>query len=1156
MPARKKTSKALKDSKNRYRAYFNLPTAGIAITSPDKGWVDVNSALCEMLGYTQEELSCRTWSELTYPEDLEADVLRFERVLTGEIDSYSLEKRFIRKDQTIIWVDLSVHCVRSETGAVSYFIALLKDITGRKTAEQALRENEAQLRGIIDNLQDAYFRADLSGHLTVVSPSAVQMFRYESVEEMIGLAAKTLYARQEDRKSLLEEVRRCKRVNDWVSVAKRKDGSKFWVSMSVQIYCDSSGKVSGSEGIVRDITERKVAEETLRLNEERLSLAQTVAHVGTFNWDLITGVNTWTSELEAMYGLQPGSFAQTQPAWENLVHPEDREQAVKRVNSAFETGHPTEGEWRVIWPDQSIHWIAGRWQVLKDESGKPIRMVGVNIDMTERKRIDEETARLASFPILNPNPIIEADLEGNVLYANPCAQRLFPKLQVLGQKHPYLMGWTNLQNINAKDGRAVARDVMVTDRWYNQTIHFLRDSQRIRIYGLDITERKIAEHALRESEERFRNMADSSPVMIWVTEPEGECSFLSKSWEEFTGQTLSEGLGFGWVQAVHPEDRPNVELAFRRGNDAHGHYQIEYRLKRKNGLYGWVIDTAAPRFDAQKTFLGYVGSVVNITERKQKEEELFNSRQYLQTLMNAIPVGIAISADTTCNKITGNPAMLAQFEVAPGANISASATDPAEAGSSIRYFKNGRELTGGELPMQRAIAENRDIPRMELDIELPSGRRISTIASGVPIRDQGGNIIGAVAVSMDITERKQAEDIIRRANEELEARVQERTSELAVRANQLRALAGELTISEQRERKRLANLLHDHLQQLLVGAKYRLTVLSNRVADDGTKLAAKEIEALIDEAIRSSRSLTAELSPPILHDAGLTAGLEWLGRRVADTHGLFVYLKAEQIGPLPEDLTIVLFEAVRELLFNVTKHADTNSAAVILRQIDNFLEIAITDQGVGFDPNDIPPAGGTGSGFGLFSLRERLELFGGKLMIDSAPGRGSRFMIAVPITKVESKPSGLAELPGEIPPKLMPIRQSEKKIRVLLADDHGVVRQGIANLLSDEEDLEVVGAAIDGQDAVNLAAKLVPDVILMDMNMPRLNGVEATRIIHRDYSNICIIGLSMFEEAEKAQAMRDAGAVNYLTKSGPAEELISAIRAVVGRSQKAFAAKS
>jgi PAS domain S-box-containing protein len=137
---------------------------------------------------------------------------------------------------------------------------------------------------------------------------------------------------------------------------------------------------------------RLQSQEQLRNSEERLRLAQQAARMGTFEWNLETGVNTWNSELEALYGLPAGGFERKQEAFERLLHPEDRTNVQELIRQALKTGNPTKGEWRVIWPDGSLHWIAGQWQVFMDQSGNPSKMVGVNMDISERKHAEEDRA--------------------------------------------------------------------------------------------------------------------------------------------------------------------------------------------------------------------------------------------------------------------------------------------------------------------------------------------------------------------------------------------------------------------------------------------------------------------------------------------------------------------------------------------------------------------------------------------------------------------------------------------------------------------------------------------------------------------------------------------------------------------------------------------
>jgi PAS domain S-box-containing protein len=426
---------------------------------------------------------------------------------------------------------------------------------------------------------------------------------------------------------------------------------------------------------------------------------------------------------------------------------------------------------------------------------------------------------------------------------------------------------------------------------------------------------------------------------------------------------------------------------------------------------------------------------------------------------------------------------------------------------------------------------------------------------------------------LDVTERKRAEEALRQANEQLEQRVQERTGaltqtvealqkevkqrewaerelklaneQLASRANQLRALAGELTMAEQAERKRLSKILHDGLQQHLASAKLQLGGLSDGLADDDLKQ-AKEIDKTIAESMHMSRSLSVDLSPPVLYDGGLSSGLEWLARWMRDKYNLNVELSIEDKPQLPEDVKIFLFESVRELLFNTVKHAQVSRARVRMRQMDGAgLQIIVSDEGAGFDSCQLKSAGENGGGFGLFSIRERIGLIGGSVQIDSAPGKGSRLALMVPHgpapAVVPLSVDRMCTLVAE--PQEDTVKDQRTTIRVLLADDHALFRNGLGRLLKNEPCLEVVGQAADGKEAIELAQKLKPDVILMDVSMPRVNGIEATRIIHGQYPDIRIIGLSMYEDQERAQAMRDAGAADYKTKGCAAAELVAAIRA-------------
>jgi len=304
----------------------------------------------------------------------------------------------------------------------------------------------------------------------------------------------------------------------------------IWVERNSRADFDAQGRMLRVVGMVADITERKQAEEALRVSEERLRLAQQAARIGSFERDVRTGRVTWAEGLESLYGLPPGSVhGKTTAFFNDLIHPADRERTTHLIQQALKTGQPTEGEWRAIWPDGSVHWIASRWQVLTDQSGEPSRVVGVNMDITERKQAEDALVELnntleAQSALLKSNeellkifvtnvPAAVAMLDREMRYVQVsdrwCTDYLPGREQILGRSHYELFPdmperWKEVHR-RCLEGETLRAD---DDRWDGQDgPHWARWEVRpwktadgtvggILILAEDITRRKQMEEAL------------------------------------------------------------------------------------------------------------------------------------------------------------------------------------------------------------------------------------------------------------------------------------------------------------------------------------------------------------------------------------------------------------------------------------------------------------------------------------------------------------------------------------------------------------------------------------------------------------------------------------------------------------------------------------
>ena len=412
--------------------------------------------------------------------------------------------------------------------------------------------------------------------------------------------------------------------------------------------------------------------------------------------------------------------------------------------------------------------------------------------------------------------------------------------------------------------------------------------------------------------------------------------------------------------------------------------------------------------------------------------------------------------------------------------------------------------------------------------------------ASVSAEEENDTPVCRVVIS-DITKRKQAEKQLLELNENLEQQVKERTGFAEARARQLRFLTVELIEAEEKERRRIAEVLHDDLQQILASAKLQLQVTCD---DFSAQPGLAKVDDLLSQSIKKSRDLSLELSPVVVYQAGLHEALKWLASRTLDHFGLDVRIEVVEFsGVKDESVRVFFFRASQELLFNAAKYSGVKSVLVKLSDSNGRMTITVSDQGLGFDPETLDSPG-SGRGIGLLSIRERAEAMGGNLLIESAPGQGSCFTLTIPLHPDEmgEKKQGnkKTQIQNDTPAKREDFEDYED-IWVLIVEDQKVTQDGLGHLLKDQPHIQIVGEAADGLEAIGLVSALDPDVVLMDISMPKMGGVETTRQIREKWPEVRVIGLSMNEDVKILTEMRQAGAEQILGKTASFSELLKAI---------------
>ena len=700
--------------------------------------------------------------------------------------------------------------------------------------------------------------------------------------------------------------------------------------------------------------------------------------------------------------------------------------------------------------------------------------------------------------------------------------------------------------------------------------------------GLQTRERSI-EETLRESDERFRMLLSASSEVLYRMSPD---------WSEMR-QLTSKGFladtarpSRNWLQEyIHPDDQPAVTAAIDEAIRTRSAFVFEHRVRRADGSLGWTFSRAVPLLDAGSEIVEWFGAASDITERKRFEEALQRSEQQLakelESTRNLQQVSTRLIQaedlkvlyedilDTAAAILQADFASLQMLDPERGAagelRLLGHRGFSDQAARFWEWVRPDSQTTCGRCLStgQRVVVPDiRACGFMAGSQDLQTYLRTGILAvQTTPLISRSGTLLGALSThwrephtptpgelrnldilarqAADLIDRKQADAALRHLNETLEQQVAERTELAERRARQLHYLAVELIEAEERIRWRIAEMLHEDLQQVLASARMQLQMVRPTLPPEPI---LEHVERMLLQAIDTSRSLSQELSPSILYHSDLATALRWLSRRKKEKFGLSVELQTDDPLPVKETpIHVFVFRAVQELLVNVVQHAEVKNARVDLSIHENTLSVTVSDDGRGFDPTVLEIATAKG-GLGLLSLRERASYIGGRLLIESAPGNGSRVTLTVPLAIPDAGALQAAAVEPETPIVSEAAHTgTDGDLRVLFVDDHQVMRQGLIKLISGKPGIQVAGEAANGREALERVRRLEPDVVVMDISMPEMDGIEATRRIKTEFPNVRVVGLSMHDNAQIFQTMRDAGAESVVSKAASSAELLRSI---------------
>lgn len=475
--------------------------------------------LALFFGYDENtQLSHQQMREHVHPPDLPIVKKAFNEAQKTGV--YNYEARIVQPNKNVRWIKTLGKVVFDDAGMPLRILGTMMDITDRKELEEDLQK----LAAIVQSSDDAIIGKRLDGVITSWNDSAQRIFGYTAEEMVGGSIFKLIPAdRKQEEYEIVSRLKKGERIEHFETIRLTKDGRRVDISLTVSPLKDAHGNVIGASKIARDVTAQRLAEKRIIENEERLQILVDASELGTWELDTRSMDFTYSPRYAEIFGYSNDVSFQHSDFLKHM-YPDDLFIRDKAFKDAFNTGmlHYVS---RIIWRDNTIHWIEAKGKVFYDDENQPFKLVG--------------TAR-------------------------------------------------------------------------------------------DITEEKFYQHRMEESEKRFRSVADTAPVLIWMAGTDKDCHFFNKAWLNFTGRSMEQEFGSGWLEGVHPDDLRNCEEIYLQSFSQHQEFYTEYRLRRHDGEYRWVSNNGVPRFTADGAFEGFIGACMDIHDRMLFEEKLKESESRLR----------------------------------------------------------------------------------------------------------------------------------------------------------------------------------------------------------------------------------------------------------------------------------------------------------------------------------------------------------------------------------------------------------------------------------------------------------------------------------------------------------------------------------------------